>query len=127
MTWQTPEGSQSLEPAQLHDLRPDFGMAALNEVRHDPAGRLARVTHAEHLADLRKCQADRLGRPDESETLNRAVGIHPIPGLSSLRFGQQTELLVVADGGWGDAAPAGHFSDSHCCTIPLDIQVRLKV
>ena len=120
-------GKVSLEPAELHDLRPDFGMAALNEVCHDPTGRLARVTHAEHLADLSKCQADRLGRPDESETLNRGVRIHPIPGLGALRFGQQTELLVVPDGGWGEAAPAGDFSNAHCRMLPLDIQVCFKV
>ena len=110
-------GKVSLEPAQLDDLRPDLGVAALNEVCHDPAWRLPRVTHAEHLAHLGKRQADRLGRPDEPETVNRVVGVQPIAGLGAPRFGQQTELFVVTDGGWGDAAPAGDFSDAHCRMI----------
>src|SRR6266511_703043 len=120
-------GKVSLEPAQVDDLRPDLVVAALNEVGHDPAWRLACVTHAEHLANLGKCQADRLSRSDETETVNRVVGVHAIPGPGALRFGQQAELLVVPDGGWGEAAATGHFSDAHCRMLPLDIQVGFKV
>src|SRR6266852_397300 len=94
-------------------------MPPVDELGDDPAGRLAGVAHAEHLAYLGQGQPDRLRRPDEGDPIDGVVGIRPIARRGPARRGQEPELLVVANRGGGEARPTGEYSDAHGWMIDL--------
>ncbi|MFN2483951.1 MAG: cytochrome c biogenesis protein CcdA [Candidatus Limnocylindria bacterium] len=55
-----------------------MGVSPVDKVRDDPAGRLAGVADAEHLAHLSQGQPDRLRRADEGKAVDGVIGIGPI-------------------------------------------------
>ena len=69
--------------------------------------------------DLATRSAVVVARPDEGDPIDGVVGIRPIARRRPARRGQQPDLLVVANGGGGEARSACEFSDAHDRMIDL--------
>jgi hypothetical protein len=83
------------------------GSQQLGDVAQGPAV----VAEGDDLADLTQGEADPLGGADEPEPSERRLVIGPVAGGGAGRWGQDADLLVVADGLGGDPCLLGQLTD----------------
>lgn len=88
---------------------------------------LAPIPDLEDLTQLPEGEPDCLTGPDEPQPIDHAYVVVPISGGRSPWLGEQTLLLVEADGGGGQSGPSSHFADLHSARLPLDLQPELKL
>jgi hypothetical protein len=98
---------------ELGDAGVELGGTALEQVGDVGAGCLSVVAEGDDLADLAQGEADRLGGADEPEPAQGRRVIGPVAGGGAGRWGQDADLLVVADGLGRDAGLLGQFTDPH--------------
>ena len=90
---------------------------------------LAAVPGDRQVGDLLEGAPQLLGPGDEGEAVQRPVVVDAVPAAAALRRGQEADLLVVAQRGGREPAPAGHVGDAKSGGHPsnVDLQVDMKV
>jgi hypothetical protein len=91
---------------------------ALEQVGDVGAGCLPALAEGDDLADLAQGEADRLGGADEPEPPQRRRVVAAVAGRRAGRWGQDADLLVVADGLGRDARLLGQLTDAHATAPP---------
>ena len=61
------------------------------------AGLIRFVRQTEEIADRFQCEAEVSRMPDESEPFHRLAAIEPLVARAAFGFGQEADLLVIAD------------------------------
>ena len=72
---------------------------------------LLAVPDADEISDLLQRAPELLGASDEREAGQRGVVIEPVPRRGARGGFEQSDVLVVAKGGRGEAAPSGDLAD----------------
>lgn len=85
----------------------------LEQVGHVAAGRLSLAAGIQNRCDLGEGEPGRLSIADEPEPVDGIGSVIPVPVGGTLGLGQDTDLLVVADGLGGYAGFGGELSDLH--------------
>jgi GrpB-like predicted nucleotidyltransferase (UPF0157 family) len=111
------------ELLELPDAHLQVGGVALEQLGDMRAGGLPVVAEGDDLADLAQGEADRLGGADEAEAPQRSLVVGAVAGGGAGRWGQDADLLVVADRLGGNARLLGQLPDTHVASL-LTFQCR---
>lgn len=87
----------------------------------------ALTAQVEDAGDLDQGESGRLAAADEREPGQDRVVVLAVAVGASLWLGKQTPALVEADGLRRHSCSGGGFSDSHGCSLRLDLVLRFKV
>lgn len=91
------------------------------------AGRLACITKAEDLGDVRQSQTRALGCANKAQAVNCCGVVCPVTVRCAVRFWQQVLTFVEADGLTVHARGGGNFPDEHDQILRLDLVGEYKV
>lgn len=93
------EGDELLaELAEFSDAVVDLVDLTSQHLPHVGAGLFAAVPQRQDLADLVEGDPEALGGLDEGQRLDGTLVVLPVARARAVRLGQQSDVLVVADG-----------------------------
>lgn len=105
----------------------DLSDPSIDQLADVSAWRFPSLSDLQHFMQIAQREPHGLTCSNESKSIDHRRAVHPITGGGALRLGEEPYLLVEADGRGGDPNPAGDFTYLHFATLPLDLQVHLKV
>jgi hypothetical protein len=120
-------GELGLQGPEALQLGPDLGQPPPEQVLGVPARALAPVGDLEQLADLAQPQAGPLGALDEAQPSERVLVVEPVAGRRAVRWRQQPDPLVVADGVGAEAGLGGEGGDGEGQGPRINLGARSKV
>ena len=95
------------------DVLVESGQVTFQQVDHVVTGCLTLAAQVEDGGDLGEGETGGLSVPHEVEPINGLLGIVPVIVGGAVGFGEDPDVLVVADGLGGSARALGQLSDSH--------------
>src|SRR6266545_4418915 len=101
------------ELLELGDAGAKLGGTLLEQAGDVAAGGGAVVAEGDDLADLAECEAERLGGTHEPQAPQRDLVVGAIARWGPGRWGQDADLLVVADRLGRDPRLFGQLTDAH--------------
>jgi len=110
------------------DLLVDLGDPSVHESLGVSTRTPPPIEEVQQLSDLSEPETESLDAFDEPQAIDGARFIHPIPRLTSMRRGKETDLLVVANRVGLDADFSGEFGDrdSHAVRVNLGVDSNVN-
>lgn len=87
-----------LHPQKVGELLAHLGQVAARQGVDLGAGQIRAFRQMQEAADLVKAEPQSAATSDETDAGDVALSVRPVPRRRSLRFREQTDLFVVADG-----------------------------
>lgn len=109
-----------MKRSELLDLYLDLGGTCVEEIDDVVTWRLALVADGDDVGDLGEGQSGRLPCLDESESIDRGLGVVAVTGRGPGRLVEETAPLIETERLGPDAGASGEFTDEHArLDLPL--------
>ncbi len=120
-------GNRVAKSNELVDLLVDVGESGVEKIADVLTGGLTAVSNTQNLTDLGECEPGGLASVDEVDPGDGVGRIVPVTGGRAVGFGEQTLLLVEAQGRAGGADSVGQLSDPHRPYLSFDSGLDLHL